>query len=243
MKRLVIIFTIICIILTHCSCKSIDIGSIDVLLRKDANLSKKDNLIKIPIDPNEENGKYLLIASDFNDIDSTIFSFELINGVLSNIIEIEELKGNIIGYKSLRINNLLYWQFDISNHQGNGNSYFYSVDKGRVVFEIPNTVDSHFESANGFEYLNSLNFNTSNLLFDNESKTYPYSVVYANKKLNSYCDDINADGYDDLVFYGLILLVKNVSNNDYSNVVPTQTVTSERIFYFDKEDETFKYHP
>lgn len=227
-------------LLMLCSCKSMDISRVDALLRKDTVLSEKDNLIKFPINPNEENGKYLVIASDLNDIDSSVYSFDFKNGEIRNITEIKELNGNIIAYKTLKINNSLFWQFDISNHQGNGNSYFYSVDENKVLFEIPNTVDWHFEGSNGIEYLKYQNFNTSNLTFDNESKTHPYSIVYADKKLTSYSKDINDDGYDDLIFYGSILLVKNISNNDYTNVIPTQIVEFERKFYFDMQNKAFK---
>ncbi len=242
MKRLASIFLITSILLMFCSCESIDnmdISRIDTLLRNEPSLSKIDNLIKMPINPNEDNGEYLLLASDFDNIDTAVYSFKFCNGKIENIKEIEKLYGNIVNYKTLKINDSIFWQFDISNHQGNGDSYFYSLDDDNVVFEIPCTVDWHFEGANGLEYLKTRNFNTSNLKFDNKSKIYPYSIVYADKKLNSYIKDINNDGYDDIVFYGSSLLIEDVPDNDYSNVIPTQMVSIERKFYFDIESKIF----
>lgn len=242
MKHFASVFLIISMLWIICSCESIDnldISRIDTLLRNEPSLSNIDNLIKIPLNSNEDNNEYLLLASDYNNIDVTVYLFKLCNGKIENIKEIEKLNGNVINYKTLKINDSLFWQFDISNHSGNGNSYFYSVEDGEVIFEIPNTVDWYFEGSNGIEYIKANGFNTSNLKFDNKSKTYPYSIVYADKKLNSYIKDINNDGYDDIVFYGSVLLINDIQTDNYNNVIPVQIVSIERNFYFDTKNAIF----
>lgn len=230
----------LCLLFSSCASLDTDVSGVDSLLRNETNLSKKDNLVKTPIDPYNDNGEYLLVASDFNDIDSNIYTFKFNNGKIKNLDEISQLNGNIINYKTLRINDKLFWQFDVANHQGNGNSYFYSVENRKIMFEVSDTVDWYFEGTNGTELLKNNGFDTSNLKYDNKLKTYHYSIVYSEKNLASYSEDINNDGYDDLVFYGSKLLVKSSSEFDYKDVIPTQIVPVKRTFCFDKEKGVFE---
>lgn len=243
-KILIVIVLIISILFVFCSCKATngctDASYIDSLLRNEANISKKDNLVKTPLNPYEDSGEYLLVASDFNDIDAYVYTFKFDNGKIKSLNEISELNGNIINYKTLRINDKLFWQFDVANHQGNGNSYFYSVEDRKIMFEVSNTVDWYFEGTNGTELLKNNGFDTSKLKYDNKLKTYHYSIVYSGKNLASYSENINNDGYDDLVFYGSKLLVKSSSEFDYKDVIPTQIVPVKRTFCFDKEKGVFE---
>ena len=242
MKRIIGVVLLAAMLLSFGACTSEkfqDLSAADRLLRKDPALSFKDNLYKFEADPEKDDGRYLVIAGNMDGMDSTVYSFEFKNGKIEKLKEIEQLQGAILNYKAMELNGSQFWQFDIANHAGNGSSYFYSVDRGKVQYEIPATVDRHFEEACGAEYLKWLQMDLSGLKYNKDEHMYPYSVVFSGGVLNSYHGDLNGDGYDDLVFYGAALLMERQYDGNYSNIMPTQIVPIERKYYFDAKANAF----
>ena len=213
--------------------ETIPLGSV---LRKDTEFAISPYLDTISVS-NDNEEAYIVISRD-TSWGKAFYYVTIENNEIKEKKPIKNLGGQLINYKNIHLNGKEYWQFDTSSNQGNGSSCFYSVEDKKVVYEIFGTVDFHLESSNSLENIKNDGFETKNLVYDKKLYSYGYSMIYYRKGLESYVKDVNNDGYDDLVFYGQKLLIKNYSS-EFVNHIPEQTVSVEKIYYYDPKSDSF----
>ena len=236
LSSLIIIITLLCI---FASCKKNDeLESLGTVLRKDTEFSISPNLDTISVS-NDNEEAYIVISRD-TSLGKAFYYVTIENNEIKEKKPIKNLGGQLINYKNIYLNGKEYWQFDISNHQGNGGSYFYSVVDKKVVYEIIGTVDFHLEGSNSLENIKNDGFETKDLEYDKKLHSYGYSTIYYHKGLENYVKDVNNDGYDDLVFYGQQMLIRDNFDSDFNNYIPEQIVSVEETYYYDSKSDSFK---
>lgn len=218
-----------------------ELSSLATILKSEKKFASSNYLNVEPISYDDDEESYLVITKDSSWANSVHY-VTIENNKVKEIIDIDDLSGTILNHKRIILNNKTYWQFDISNHQGNGKSCLFSVEDKEVVYEISGTIDYHLEGTNSFESIKKQGFETKDLVFDNTVQSYKYSMIYHQKRLESYIKDINNDGYDDFVFHGQQMLVKDNFDIEFENYIPEQIVSVEKIYYYDSNSDSFKLY-
>lgn len=236
LKKLFIATICAVLLIAFCSCKSVKTSDLETRLKKDGKFSPNSDITIECIYEKPEESLYFAIEKPSSAWAYSVHLITLEDDVITNIKPIESLGGNILNYKKCNINEKQYWQFDMANHQGNGKSLFFDVSERKVTYKINGTVDTHFEGNITPKMAKEQGFNFDKIADKSDEK---FSVVYLGKHLESYVKDMNEDGYEDLVFYGTQLLIKEDGTKDYQNVFPNQNIYLERTYYYNSLTNQF----
>lgn len=143
--------------------------------------------------------------------------------------EIQDVSGNVISCEVVELSQGTYVEFNSSTHMGNGTTSLWSPFTKVVEYTFDGlTTDNHREG-----YVEEKIVKKYNLPRIQKEKGYGYSFVYQGGTLTSYYEDMNDDGQDDVIFYGIKNLVLDEDD------IPIKIFSVKQVYLYDEAQEIF----
>ena len=209
--------------LTSCGAES----DVVDMLRQEGKLAEKSTVDIINLEETEGESRYITIENSGNWWHK-VSLVTLSDKKIKDFRNLEELDGEILVYRECKINDKTYWQFDLSNHQGNGYTCFFDPTEEKVAYKIDGTVDKYREGYLYEETAKSFALDPKQI---SEKERYNYSRVIYEDRLSCSIKDRDSDGYDDLSFEG----TEQLLDSD-RNCIKSQQIKMVYVYQPDTDD-------
>lgn len=179
-----------------------------------------------------ENNQYIVMIRSEYDLDDDIWCVIYDGEQILEKKRIEDVKGAIKSCEVVELSQGTYVEFFFASHAGIGSTVLWNPATQKVEYTFEGeTVDYNRE-----DYVGEKIVKKYNLPKVGEYEGYGYSFVYQGDKLTSCYTDVDGDGNDDTVFYG----VRNLIADEDGMRIAMFSV--KKVYLYDEVKNKFVYN-
>lgn len=172
-------------------------------------------------------GIYISVLKAANNWSEHVWYIEYDGEKITKSIELE-VTGQVIKFETIKLNGKDYVEFNVANHQGNGDTVLWNIESKKVEITFDGTIDFYHDGYIPKKILQKYSITA------NEKEQYNYSLLYQNNYLDSAYIDVDKDGKDDAVFSGMQVLVLDETNEI------TGVSYIKRVYVYNKESTSYE---
>ena len=183
----------------------------------------------IPFNCNSETQQYIILLKIGSNWADYIWYVEYNGNKILNKFEIQDVSGNILSCREIKLNQGTYVEFVQASNVGNGNVVLWDLETKTIKYEFDYiTVDTHREGC-----ISKKEIRKYNLQKELGTNGQGYSFIYQGGMMNSVYKDINEDGKEDVIFYGITNVVYD------EDEIPIKSFFEKKVFLYDKAIDNF----